>query len=121
MTDKIIVFCCNWSAFSGIDTAGKEGCQYPANLRIIKLMCAGRINAGLILKALEYGAESVIVLTCPKSECHYLTGNETALKEVEKTKKLLALLGINTEKVKIAELGANDSAKFIQIVSDLKK
>jgi len=58
---KIIVFACNWCAYSAADLAGVSRLQYPPNIRIVRVMCSGRINPGFILRALELGADGVLV------------------------------------------------------------
>lgn len=58
---KIIAFACNWCAYSAADLAGVSRFQYPPNIRIIRVMCSGRVNPGFILKALQLGADGVLV------------------------------------------------------------
>ncbi len=58
---KIVAFACNWCAYSAADLAGVSRFQYPPNIRIIRVMCSGRVNPGFILKALKMGADGVLV------------------------------------------------------------
>ena len=58
---KIIAFACNWCAYSAADLAGVSRLQYPASMRIIRVLCSGRINPNFILKAFEAGADGVLV------------------------------------------------------------
>jgi len=58
---KIVTFACNWCAYSAADLAGVSRLQYPPNMRIIRVMCSGRINPNFILKAFELGADGVMV------------------------------------------------------------
>ena len=58
---KIVAFACNWCAYSAADLAGVSRFQYPPNIRIIRVMCSGRVNPGFILKALQWGADGVLV------------------------------------------------------------
>lgn len=58
---RIIAFACNWCAYSAADLAGVSRMQYPPNLRIIRVMCSGRVNPNFILKAFERGADGVLV------------------------------------------------------------
>ena len=58
---KIITFACNWCAYSAADLAGVSRLQYPSNMRIIRLMCSGRVNPNFILKAFQMGADGVLV------------------------------------------------------------
>lgn len=65
MTDefnpRIVAFACNWCAYAAADLAGVSRVQYPPNIRIIRVMCSGRVNPGFILKALQLGADGVLV------------------------------------------------------------
>lgn len=58
---KIVAFTCNWCAYAGADLAGVSRMQYPPNVRLIRLMCTGRVNHGFLLKAFEQGADGVMV------------------------------------------------------------
>lgn len=58
---KIIAFACNWCAYSAADLAGVSRFQYPPSLRIIRVMCSGRISPNFILNAFEKGADGVLV------------------------------------------------------------
>lgn len=58
---KIVAFCCNWCAYAGADLAGVSRLQYPPTVRIIRLMCTGRMNPVFILKAFQWGADGVLL------------------------------------------------------------
>jgi len=58
---RIVAFACNWCAYAAADLAGVSRVQYPANIRIIRVMCSGRVNPGFILKAIQLGADGVLV------------------------------------------------------------
>jgi len=58
---KIIAFACNWCAYSAADLAGVSRLQYPTGMRIIRVLCSGRINPNFILKSFELGADGVLV------------------------------------------------------------
>ncbi len=60
---KIIAFCCNWCSYPAADGAGVNRIQYPPNVRIIRVMCGGRVNPSFVLKAFEMGADGVMVAT----------------------------------------------------------
>ena len=61
---KIVMFCCNWCSYGGADTAGTARMQYPPNIRVIRVMCSGRIDPQFVLKAFQEGADGVFVVTC---------------------------------------------------------
>ena len=58
---RILMFACNWCAYSAADLAGVSRMQYPPNIRLIHIMCTGRINPNFILKAFDLGADGVLV------------------------------------------------------------
>ena len=72
---KIVMFCCNWCSYGGADTAGTARMQYPPNIRVIRVMCSGRIDPQFVLKAFQEGADGVFVAGCHMGDCHYDAGN----------------------------------------------
>lgn len=125
LTDaKIIVYTCNWNAYSGLETAGFQGLSYPANVHPIRVMCLGRLHPGLILKAFELGAAGVLLLGCPPGECHYGSGNIRAQELFEETLALARLLGIPDQRLKLdwvaAGQGQDFAGKVRRFVEDLQ-
>jgi F420-non-reducing hydrogenase iron-sulfur subunit len=98
---KIIFYCCEWNPYIAADNAGAAQLQYPANVKINKLNCAGRITPKLILNAFENECDGVMIGACGKGECHYVSGNETAVDVVRETKELLKVSGINPQRLDI--------------------
>ncbi len=113
---RIIVYTCNWSAYSGLETAGSQGLSYPANVHPIRVMCLGRLHPGLILKALELGAAGVLLLGCPPGECHYGSGNTRAEELFQQTLELARVLGIAEERLKLDWVAAGQGLDFVQQV-----
>ena len=107
---RIVGFVCNWGAYSGVEMAGIIGIEYPASVKLVRMMCLGRLHMGLILKAFELGADGVILLGCPTADCHYESGMEKAKELFAQTKKVLGLLGIEPKRLALAEvpLGRGD-------------
>jgi F420-non-reducing hydrogenase iron-sulfur subunit len=97
---KIIAFCCNWCSYAGADLAGVSRMQYPTNVRIIRLMCSGRVEPNFIFKALELGADGVLVMGCHPGDCHYISGNLEAQKNVAKTVKVLDTLRVRGTEIR---------------------
>ncbi len=115
---KIVAFCCNWCAYAGADLAGVSRLQYPANVRIIRLMCTGRLEPIFILRALEWGADGVLVSGCHPGDCHYISGNEKAEIQVEKTKQLMKILGVDPERLLLKWVAASEGPQFAETVRD---
>ncbi|MDD5747556.1 MAG: hydrogenase iron-sulfur subunit [Actinomycetota bacterium] len=118
---RIIAFTCNWCAYAGADYAGVSRIQYPANVRIIRVMCSGRIEPAFILKAFESGADGVLVGGCHEADCHYKTGNMRAKEGVESTGRLLDLLGLGSDRLRIKWVNANEGEQFAEEITDFVK
>ena len=115
---KIVAFTCNWCSYAGADLAGTSRIQYPANVRIIRLMCSGRVDPTWILKAFELGADGVLVSGCHPQDCHYISGNEKAEERVNSTKRLLRLLGLETDRLRLEWISASEGARFAEVIKD---
>lgn len=98
-SDKIISFNCNWCSYAGADFAGVSRLQYPTNVRIIRVMCSGRVSQKMILRAFERGAGMVLVAPCHPADCHYISGNAWAKRRVDQLKGILPKKGINPERL----------------------
>ena len=97
----ILAYCCKWCSYAAADLAGSMRIQYPANIRIIQIPCAGRIDIQHILRAFEAGADGVFISGCLLGDCHYLTGNYKATRRVECAKKILEQIGVEPERLEI--------------------
>jgi F420-non-reducing hydrogenase iron-sulfur subunit len=115
---RIVTFCCNWCAYAGADLAGISRRQYSPDIRILRVMCSGRVDPALILKCFEDGADGVMVLGCHPGDCHYLTGNEEAQRRIESTKGLLGLLGIDSRRLMLEWISASEGERFARTVDE---
>jgi len=114
---KILAFCCNWCSYAGADLAGTSRMQYPPNLRIIRVMCSGRVNPFFVLNALRLGADGVLVLGCHPGDCHYLTGNYRTRRRMAITMKLMEYMGIEPERIQASWCSASEGSRFAEIVT----
>jgi F420-non-reducing hydrogenase iron-sulfur subunit len=115
---KIIAFACNWCSYAGADLAGVSRIQYPPTTRVIRLMCSGRVSPLFILEALRCGADGVLVTGCHLGDCHYISGNEKAMRSVEMARSLIELLGIEPGRLRLEWISAAEGAKFAQVVNE---
>jgi len=115
---RIVGFLCNWCGYAGADLAGTSRLSYPTNIRIIRVMCSGRVEPVFILNAFENGADGVLVAGCHPGDCHYRSGNQHAEKRIEKTKKLLDLLGIGSDRLRLEWISAAEGEKFASVIKD---
>jgi len=105
---KIVGFVCNWGAYSALEAAGLAKTRYAPNVRLIRLMCMGRVHTGMLLKAFELGADGVLLLGCPPGSCHYEFGIDRTKESVAETKKMLNLLGMGSKRVHLVEVPQGD-------------
>jgi len=113
----IIGFACNWCCYAGADLAGTSRMKYPANLRIIRVMCSGRIDPQFILKAFRDGADGVFIGGCHPGDCHYVSGNYKARKRIFLLRNLLAGLGIEPERLELEWVSASEGQRFADAVT----
>ena len=111
---KVVIFTCNWDAYSGLEAAGKDHRYYSAAIRPIRVMCLGRLHPGLILKAFERGADGVMMLGCSPDDCHYDFGNRGAEAVFSLSKDLLCLLGYQEKQIHLDYVAAGDGDAFIE-------
>ncbi|MDH5461044.1 MAG: hydrogenase iron-sulfur subunit [Candidatus Bathyarchaeota archaeon] len=116
---RIVGFLCNWCAYAGADLAGISRIQYPPTIRIIRVMCSGRIDPTFILEAFKDGADGVLVAGCHPGDCHYLSGNFKTLRRMLLLKKLLSQFGLEPERLRVEWVSASEGDRFATIINDL--
>ena len=121
----IVAFLCNWCSYAGADLAGVSRMQYPANVRIVRVPCSGRVDPLYIIKALQEGADGVLVSGCHPGDCHYISGNLVARRKFAMLKSFLGYLGIEPERVQFSWVSASEGGRFAalieKVVADVKK
>ncbi|MBN1276763.1 MAG: hydrogenase iron-sulfur subunit [Deltaproteobacteria bacterium] len=118
---KIIAFVCHWCALGGVDMAGVSRLQYPANARLIRVMCSARVSIRMVEHAFKLGAAGVLVAGCEFPTCHYITGNYAAETRLKRAKKKLARDGYDPEKLWNVWCSAADGPKFAKTMRDMVK
>ncbi len=118
---NIIGFLCNWCSYAGADLAGTSRIQYPPNIRIIKVMCSGRVNPMFVVNALQQGADGVLIGGCHPGDCHYQSGNYLARRRMAVLKVLLEQLGIEPDRVKMTWVSAAEGKKFAQVIEEVTR
>jgi F420-non-reducing hydrogenase iron-sulfur subunit len=116
---KLLGFLCRWCTYAAADLAGTSRKKYPANVRIIKLPCSGRIDPLLILKALRLGFDGVLVSGCHPGECHYQTGNYRARRRIAITKKFLEYMGVEPTRLQASWVSASEGVKFTEVAAEV--
>jgi heterodisulfide reductase subunit A len=120
---KVLAFCCNWCSYAGADLAGVSRFQYPPEIRVIRVMCSGRVSEKLVLYAFKKGAPIVWVTGCHlPSDCHYISGNHLAKKRIEKLQQELPKkAGLPSDRLKLNWISAAEGNKFAEFVTKLVK
>lgn len=117
--NRLVVFTCNWNAYSGLETAGARHMSYPPEVLPIKVNCLGQISPGLILKAFQKGATGVLLLGCPEGACHYEFGNRRASEVFAESQRLARLLGYRDEQLALEWLAAGEGESFVEAVQTM--
>jgi F420-non-reducing hydrogenase iron-sulfur subunit len=97
----IVGFTCNWCSYRAADLAGMSRIKYAPNVRLVRLMCSGRVEPQFVLKALAEGADAVLITGCHPGDCHYTEQNYKTMRRFALLKKTLASLGIEDGRVKL--------------------
>ena len=114
---KVIAYLCNWCSYAGADLAGTSRMQYPANIKIIKVPCTGRLDPVAIVKAFDIGSDGVLISGCHPNDCHYRSGNFYARRRWMVIEDLLQMLGIEKERIHFSWVSAAEGAKFVDVVN----
>jgi len=122
MTDfepRIVAFLCNWCTYTGADLAGTARLQYPANVRVIRMMCSGAIDPVYVLKPLLEGADGVLIGGCHPGDCHYQTGNYKARRRVAILKATLKQVGLDEDRVWLRWISASEGKMFADTITEM--
>jgi len=123
MADKneplILALCCHYCAYAAADLAGSMRLQYPANVRVLRFPCTGKIEPNDILNAFERGIDGVIVAGCLQGGCHFLEGNLRARRRVERVQGLMREIGIEPERLEMYNLSSAEGGRFAEIVTEM--
>jgi coenzyme F420-reducing hydrogenase delta subunit len=116
---KILGFLCNWCSYAGADLCGVSRYQYPPSIKVIRVMCSGRMDLEFVLRAFANGKDGVLICGCWLGECHYITeGNYDALSMMHLGKKLLEYTGVNPDRLRLEWVSASEGIRFAEVVTD---
>jgi F420-non-reducing hydrogenase iron-sulfur subunit len=114
---NIVGFLCNWCSYAGADLAGVSRIQYPTNLRVIRVMCSGRVEPAVVLSILAEGADGVMITGCHIGDCHYIDGNLHARRKYELTRRLVEKAGLETGRLRLEWVSAAEGQRFADVVT----
>ena len=116
---KIVGFCCNWCSYRAADGAGLSRIKYPTNVRIIRVMCSGRVDPNFVLKALSLGADGVMIAGCHPGECHYIEQNYKTMRRFAMLKPVLRQFGIEQDRVRLVWASASEGQQLAELVTEM--
>lgn len=116
---NIVAFLCNWCSYAGADLAGTARIEYPPNVKVIRVMCSGRMNPGFVINALQQGADGVLISGCHPGECHYMEGNYIARRRFILMRKLMEYVGIEPERFRVSWVSASEGEKFKNVIAEV--
>lgn len=117
---SLLGICCNWSPFASYNAAGMQRLALPSGFKLMRVMCIGRINQALILRAFELGADGVILLECRDEDCRYGPGPEVGHTNVTRVRQILSLLGIGQDRLRERSFSAQDRKKIVEEIWDFQ-
>lgn len=112
----IVGFLCNWCSYRAADLVGTARHHYAPNMRAIRVMCSGRVEPDMVIKALSEGADGVLIAGCHPGECHYIEGNLKALRRYSMLKRMLVQFGIEEQRVQIVWASASEGPLLAKTV-----
>lgn len=115
---RIMGFLCNWCCYTAADSAGVARYQYPPNIRVIRVMCSGRVDPVFIFEAFSCGADGVFVGGCHLGECHYQLGNYDVMLATALTKKIMTKIGISPERLLLEWASAAEGPRYVQMITE---
>lgn len=116
---RILAFTCNWCSYAGADLAGVSRIQYPPNVRIIRLMCSGRIDPTFVFEAFRSGADGVLISGCHPGDCHYISGNQWAEARHAALRSWLNEAGLEPRRLRLAWISATEGEKFANLIGEM--
>jgi len=113
----IVSFLCNWCSYTGADLAGTSRMKYASNIRIIRVMCSGRIEPTFVLKAFREGADGVLICGCHPGDCHYHEGNYKCLRRFHLLQKYIKQMGMDEDRLQLKWISASEGKQFAELAN----
>ena len=116
---RIVAFFCNWCTYTAADLAGVSRLKYAPNVRVIRLMCSGRVDPQFILEALTQGADGVLIGGCHLGDCHYVEGNYKTVRRFQMLQRLLRDMGVEDQRVRLEWISASEGERVKTVINDM--
>lgn len=115
---NLVGYLCNWCSYAGADLAGATKLEIKPTLSVVRVMCSSRVNSNLILTALAWGADGVLIAGCHPGDCHYEQGNYYARRRFALLKKILESLDLEADRIQLSWISAAEGKRYADIVND---
>jgi F420-non-reducing hydrogenase iron-sulfur subunit len=115
----IVSFLCNWCSYTGADLAGTSRMTYAPNIRVIRVMCSGRVDPTFVLTAFNEGADGVLICGCHPGDCHYHEGNYKCLRRYHLLQKYIQQMGIHKDRLRLAWVSASEGKQFAELANEM--
>lgn len=118
---KIIGFLCNWCAYTGADLAGTSRMKMPPSIKVIRVMCSGRIDPLFVLRAFLRGADGIMMMGCHPGDCHYQKGNYNARRRYVMMQKMFETLNLDAERIGLWWVSASEASRYVKVTTEFNK
>ncbi|MBL7110387.1 MAG: hydrogenase iron-sulfur subunit [Bacteroidales bacterium] len=115
----IVAFLCNWCSYTGADLAGTSRMKYAQNIRVVRVMCSGRIEPTFVLKSFREGADAVLICGCHPGDCHYHEGNYKCMRRYHLLQKYIQQMGIEKDRLRLEWVSASEGKQFAELVDSM--
>ena len=116
---KIVAFFCTWCTYTASDLAGISRLAYAPNVRVIRLMCSGRLDPQFVLAAFRNGADGVLIGGCHPGDCHYQAGNHKTRRRIELLRAVLRDLGVEDQRLRLDWISASEGEKVQRVCNEM--
>jgi len=116
---RIVAFFCNWCTYTAADLAGVSRLKYAPNVRIIRVMCSGRVDPQFVLDAFSKGADGVLIGGCHPGDCHYMEGNYKALRRMRLLSRMLKDMGIEEQRFRLEWISASEGDRVRSVINEM--
>ena len=116
---RIVAFFCNWCTYTAADLAGVSRLKYAPNVRVIRVMCSGRVDPQFVLEAFAKGADGVLLGGCHPGDCHYAEGNYKTLRRMRMLARMLKDMGVKDGRFRLEWISGAEGEKVKSVVNDM--
>ena len=115
---RIVGFLCNWCSYGGADRAGAAKLDIPDSVSVVRVMCSSRVEPSMVINALLWGADGVLIAGCHPGDCHYKEGNYYTRRRMAQLRKVLEQMDLDPDRVELAWVSASEGQRYAEVVRD---